>query len=309
MDKWSKSRSMQQSSVSIRAEDVFLTLADKHSVSILNAAHTGLPSSSRGVGDLSKKQFYVRLKQLVDMGLIEKMAGSVYKLTTFGSLVYNNHLKTMDMVIPAYWQIKGIDALRNRNDFPLEQKENVAEKFFSTTTLHNHFSPTQLASFSVVRSFDHLIPEVLKVLNNAEREVYFATKYHDPHISNLVFGKFGNGVAIHILDGNPEQISLEKRLAAIIRTPPNRETAKLIKKIVHSRRFELKRLADLPISFMVVDGIQLIYETVNFTSPEQFNVAISKYDDSYLAQQFIEYFKALSKNASTANLLQYISTH
>jgi hypothetical protein len=298
---------VQHNQAGIGMENVFLTLADKQCVSILDAAHSGLPSSSRGIKDLSKKQFYVRLKRLVEIGLIEKMAGSVYKLTTFGSLVYKNHLKTLDKIIPAYWQIKGIDALKSRNDFPSEQKEEIVERFLNTTSLDDFISSTQLASFNLVRNFDRLIPEVLKVLDNADKEVYFATKYHDPHISNLVFRKFGNGVSIHILDGNPEQISVEKRLAAILRTPPNRETAGLIKKIVRSSRFDLKRLPDLPISFIVVDGIQLIYETVNITSPEQFNVAVSKYDDSYLAQQFIEYFKALSKNASTTNLLQYVS--
>lgn len=300
---------MHQSSATVNVEDIFLILADKASVLILNAAHAGLSSSSRGIPDLSKKQFYVRLKKLVEIGLVEKTRKFIYKLTTFGLLIYKNHLETMDMIIPAYWQIKGIDALRNTNDFPLQQKENVVEKFLSTTTLHNHVSATQLTSFSVVRNFNHLIPEVLKVLNNAEKEVYIATKYHDPHISNLVFRKLGKRVAIHILDGNPEQISVEKRLAAIIRTPPNRETAELIKKFVRSPRFDLMRLPDLPISFMVVDGIQVIYETINFTSSEQFNVAISKYDDGYLAEQFIEYFKALSKNASISNPLQHVPCH
>jgi hypothetical protein len=134
----------------------------------------------------------------------------------------------------------------------------------------------------------------LKVLDNADEEVYFATKYHDPHISNLVFRKFGEGDTIHILDGNPEQISVEKRLAAIIRTPPNKETADLVKKILRSSRFDL------------VDRVQVVYETINFTSPEQFNIAISKYDDTYSANQFIDYFRILSKNATPAKLLEIL---
>jgi hypothetical protein len=80
-------------------------------------------------------------------------------------------------------------------------------------------------------SVDDLIVEVLKVLDNAEKEVYFATRYHDPHVSTKVFKLFGKGVIINILDCNPEQISVESRLAAIIRTPPNRETAEMVKKI------------------------------------------------------------------------------
>jgi hypothetical protein len=50
--------------------------------------------------------------------------------------------------------------------------------------------------------------------------------------------------------------------------------------------------------------LQLVYDTVNFINPEQFTIAISKYDDTYMAQRFIEYFKLLSKDATTPKLLE-----
>ncbi|MGA9217259.1 MAG: hypothetical protein WBZ50_01350, partial [Nitrososphaeraceae archaeon] len=275
---------MYQEIVPIIAEDVFAILGDSQSVEILDAASIGLQSSSNGIGNQTKKQYYVRLKRLVDIGIIEKRQ-SIYKLTTFGSIVYENHLKTMNKIMPNYWQIKSFDILKNRNDFPFEQKEKIINEYVETTGLKGVINTTQLSSFSVANRFDDLIVEVLKVLDNAEKEVYFSTRYHDPHISTKVFEKIGKGVTIHILDGNPEQITVESRLAAIIRTPPNRETAELVKKIVKSPRFDLKRLPDLPQSFMVVDGIQVVYDTVNFINPEQFTIAISKYDDAYMAQQ------------------------
>jgi hypothetical protein len=97
---------------------------------------------------------------------------------------------------------------------------------------------------------------------------------------------------------------LTGELAAIIRTPPNRETAEMVKKITKSSRFDLKRLPELPLSFMVVDGIQVVYDTLNFINPEQFTNAISKYDDTYTAKRFIDYFKTLSKDATTPKLLE-----
>ncbi|MGB8153327.1 MAG: hypothetical protein WCF97_05360, partial [Nitrososphaeraceae archaeon] len=258
---------MYQEIVPIIAEDVFAILGDSQSVEILEAASIGLQSSSNGIGNQTKKQYYVRLKRLVDIGLIEKRQ-SIYKLTSFGSIVYENHLKTMNKIMPNYWQIKSFDILKSRNDFPFEQKEKIINEYVETTGLKGVINTTQLSSFSVAKRFDDLIIEVLKVLDNAEKEVYFSTRYHDPHISTKVFEKIGKGVTIHILDGNPEQITVESRLAAIIRTPPNRETAELVKKIVKSPRFDLKRLPDLPQSFMVVDGIQVVYDTVNFINPE-----------------------------------------
>lgn len=293
---------MHQEAVPVLAKDVFAILADKQSTEILIAASTGLLSSSNGIGSQTKKQYYVRLKRLVDTGFIEKQ-NSVYKLTSFGTIVYD-HLKTMEKIVPNYWQIKSIDVLKSRPDFPADQKEKIMNEYIETTKLKDIINTTHLTSFNVVNQFDDLIVEVLKVLDNAEKEVYFATRYYDPHVSAKIFEKFAKGVTIHILDGNPDQISVENRLAAIIRTPPNRETAETVKKITRSSRFDLKRLPELPLSFMAVDGIQVVYDTLNFINPEQFTIAISKYDDTYMAQRFIEYFKLLSKDATTPKLLE-----
>ena len=287
---------------------MFALLGDKQSVEILTASYAGLQSTSNGIGHQTKKQYYVRLKRLVDLGLIEKHQ-SIYKLTSFGSIVYENHLKTLDKIVPNYWQIKSIDVLKSRDDFPPEQKEKIMNEYIETTGLKSIVNTTQLSSFSVVKQFDDLIVEVLKVMDNAEKEIYFATRYHDPHVSSKVFEKFSKGVTIHILDGNPDQISVESRLAAIIRTPPNRETAEMVKKITRSPRFDLKRLPELPLSFMVVDGIQVVYDTINFINPEQFTNAISKYDDTYTSKRFIEYFKMLSKDATTPKLLEEMRVH
>jgi hypothetical protein len=294
---------MHQQAVPVLSEDVFTILGDKQSVEILTASYAGLHSTSNGIGNQTKKQYYVRLKRLVDMGLIEKHQSS-YKLTSFGSIVYENHLKTMDKILPNYWQIKSIDVLKSRDDFPAEQKEKIMNEYIETSGLKGVVNTTQLSSFNVVKNYDDLIVEVLKVMNNADNEIYFATRYHDPHVSSKVFEKFSKGVTIHILDGNPEQISVESRLAAIIRTPPNRETAEMVKKITKSSRFDLKRLPELPLSFMVVDGVQVVYDTMNFINPEQFTVAISKYDDAYTAKRFIDYFKVLSMDATTPKLLE-----
>ena len=294
---------MHQQAVPVLSEDVFSILGDKQSVEILTASYSGLKSTSNGIGNQTKKQYYVRLKRLVDMGLIDKLQ-STYKLTSFGSIVFENHLKTMDKIVPNYWQIKSIDVLKSRDDFPAEQKEKIMNEYIQTSGLKGIVNTTQLSSFNVVEKYDDLIKEVLKVMDNAEKKIYFATRYHDPHVSSKVFEKFSKGVTIHILDGNPEQITVESRLAAIIRTPPNRATAEMVKKITKSSRFDLKRLPELPLSFMVVDGIQVIYDTMNFINPEQFTIAISKYDDTYTAKRFIEYFKTLSKDATIPKLLE-----
>ena len=128
---------MHQETVPVLADDVFAILGDKPSMEILTAASTGLRSSSNGISSQTKKQYYVRLKRLVDMGFIEKQ-NSVYKLTSFGTIVYENHLKTMEKIVPHYWQIKSIDVLKSRNDFPAEQQEKIMSEYIETTGLKGY---------------------------------------------------------------------------------------------------------------------------------------------------------------------------
>jgi hypothetical protein len=72
--------------------------------------------------------------------------------------------------------------------------------------------------------------------------------------------------------------------------------------MIRSPHFNLMR-KEVPISFVVVDGRQVVYETTSYSSPEQFTVAISNYDDPYMAQRFIGYFNLLSKDATIPHLL------
>jgi hypothetical protein len=41
----------------------------------------------------------------------------------------------------------------------------------------------------------------------------------------------------------------------------------------------------MPLSFIIVaDGIEVVYETINFTNPEQFRVVVSTHNNPYFAE-------------------------
>lgn len=79
----------------------------------------------------------------------------------------------------------------------------------------------------------------------------------------------------------------------------------MVNKIIKSKRFELRK-AKLSASFMVVDGTTVCYETTDYVNPEQFTLAISHYDDPYLAQRFISYYQTLAKDANAPQFIQSI---
>jgi predicted transcriptional regulator len=289
-------------------EQVFAPLADRHSLNILKMAYFGFKGSSTSYrGNISKKQFYARLKRLRDLGFIEKR-NSVYRTTTFGSVIYNGHIKTLENILANYWNLKAVDVLKSRQDFPLNQKEKVIEEIIQNSGLNGIVNATHLSGFSVIKDYDKLVVEVTRLLESAEKEVYMASRYHDPHFSKLMFHKVANeGLTMHLLDSLPDQISVENRLNAILRVPPNRETFEMVNKIINSHRFELRK-AKLSASFMVVDGTAVCYETTNYVNPEQFTLAITHHDDPHLAQRFISYYRMLVKDAQVPQLFQSIRT-
>jgi len=283
----------------------------------MKTAYAGRLTSSNYVGKLSKKQFYTKLKRLCNTGLVEKREDAYYRTTTLGSLVYNGHVKTLEDALTNFWQLKAIDILKTREDFPADRKESIIDEIVKGSNLKNFINSTHLTGFAIIKDFNRLVIEVIRMLEDAKKEVYFASRYHDTHVSKKMFDKVEKGVTVHFLDGNPQQISVESRLNAILRTPPNEETYKTVNRLIRSHCFELKSLEPATIvsngnnstihkfnSFLVIDGNQVLYENINYGNPEEFTVAIARYDDTYLAEQFISYWKLLSKDAVVPKLLE-----
>lgn len=287
-------------------EQVFAPLADRHTLNIIRMAYSGFKGSSVNYrGNISKKQFYVRLRRLREMGLIEKR-NSFYRTTTFGSLIYNSQIKTLEEILANYWNLKAVDVLKSRQDFPSHQKDKVIEEIIQNTGLKGIVNGTHLSGFSIIKDYNKLVIEVTRLLASAEKEVYLATRYHDPHFSKLMFHKIANeGIVMHMLDGLPGQISVENRLNAILRVPPNRETFEMVNKIIKSKRLELRK-AKLSASFMVVDGTTVCYETTDYINPEQFTLAITHHDDPYLAERLISYYRTLVKDAEAPQFVESI---
>src|SRR5919201_2682112 len=162
-------------------EQIFSILADRHSINILKMAYSGFKASGTSyAGNLSKKQFYVRLKRLRDANLIEKQ-NSTYRTTTFGSLLCNGHIKTLEEILANYWNLKAVDLLKSREDFPLQQKEKVIDEIIKSTSLRGIINSTYLSGFSVIKHYSRLVIEVIKLMESAQHEVYLASRYHDPH--------------------------------------------------------------------------------------------------------------------------------
>lgn len=106
--------------------------------------------------------------------------------------------------------------------------------------------------------------------------------------------KFGEGVALHLLDDNPSGTTLVSRLHAAMNDPSTKEIAKAI---LQSPKVRIGRCA-LDYSFMVVDGDYCQVEIVNQSNPGEFNFAL-EVNDQLISLRMTEIFEKLMASQKT----------
>ncbi len=71
---------------------------------------------------LTRKQYYSRMSNLVELGLVKKENGR-YVLTSFGKVIYSSYMTLegrIDLALDSYWRLKAVDSL----DFPSKEERN-----------------------------------------------------------------------------------------------------------------------------------------------------------------------------------------
>jgi DNA-binding HxlR family transcriptional regulator len=113
----------------IELEKVIDSLGDRKSLSIFKyvAQEPSDTSTLRRQLDLSRKQYYTRLSEMVEVGLIRKYHSN-YTLTSFGKMVYDA-LGIIELGLTNFWKLKALDSLEftRTTKVPHEERERILE--------------------------------------------------------------------------------------------------------------------------------------------------------------------------------------
>ena len=86
---------------------------------------------------LTRKQYYSRLYNMKQFGLIEKSKGDIV-LTLFGKVIFHYHLVLRDM-IDEYWKFKALDNL-SESDIPESELAAILGTLFESEILKQFLS-------------------------------------------------------------------------------------------------------------------------------------------------------------------------
>ena len=151
------------------------------------------------------------------------------------------------------------------------------------------------------RSYAELVRGLLDLVGIAQKEIFLASKYYEPVISAKLLQKFAGGVALHILDGNSSGISFEERIRQVAAVDTTNRA--LLLKLLDSPTVEIKT-AEVPFSFIVVDGKHCGFEVVDPMNPDEFYFAI-RVEDSSIASKLIESFHQLINHPRRQRVLEH----
>lgn len=84
---------------------------------------------------LSKKQFYLRTRRLLQVGLVKRSKGS-FSLTNFGIVVFHAQL-VIESGIKNYWKLKAVDSIQATGGIAEQERKMLIKTILNDNRIEN----------------------------------------------------------------------------------------------------------------------------------------------------------------------------
>jgi len=183
---------------------VLNAISNPDGLAIFLYAKNGLLSASKVIRDLglTQKRFYSRLRELVDVGLIEK-SGGVYKYTLLGEAVSKLGI-TLGQILENKERLRLIDEI-NKNKtlstFEIDQIKEVIIQQSSTlqSALNLILDSKSLKKIEVFSNYEVGINILIDNINSSKERVFLASKYFDTRVIESTLKAYKRGVDFRVI--------------------------------------------------------------------------------------------------------------
>jgi len=287
--------SNENSKVLSQLTEVLSVLSKNDALTIFLMANEGIKSeldTPTKIG-LTKKQYYTRLKQLVDLGLITKNNES-YIQTAFGKVVYQKHIIGLTNNIKNSKYLQMVDVLKADPKFNDKDIMEFMSKVEPQVSSDFQEFPTKASM--VTWSMEDMITKVLEVMEFAEKEIILISRFTNDLIINTMIKKANSGVSVKVLaDVNLVRGFFEK--AGTIKS--NDKNIKERIEVVANPYYPThlyRKYVEVPFCVLIVDNKHVGVEIVDGYSPNKFKMAVFA-TDNHLAKQLQNIFDTLWSKA------------
>ncbi len=282
-----------------KATGLLSILSKKDALSIFLLAKDGLKAETdtpQKIG-LTRKQYYTRLKQLVDAGLIDK-SGDIYLHTTLGTFVHQKHVLELLEHMKNVKQMKMIDTLKRTSQFSEEDIASFVSKLTGASLATNGTLAKQVQQFAnMIWTYEDMINLFVERAQFANQEILLATRYLNEIIINKVMLRAKSGIQVKVIADSRLIQNYIKKAGEGLKTLDKNALERI--KVVTNPWYPsniTRRFAEIPFCFVVYDGKEVGIELVDSKATDNFKASIFVRDVE-LARNMQELYSNLWNNA------------
>ncbi|HXU95069.1 MAG TPA: hypothetical protein VFP45_01400 [Candidatus Nitrosotalea sp.] len=269
--------------------EVLSVLSKNDALTIFLMANEGIKSeldTPTKIG-LTKKQYYTRLKQLVDLGLITKNNES-YIQTAFGKVVYQKHIIGLTNNIKNSKYLQMVDVLKADPKF---NDKDIMEFMSKVEPQVSSDLETSRKSFTVTSSYEDMVRKILEMVEFAQNEILLVTRFQNELIINSILKKASSGINVKVLaDTNLVENYFEKEMP--VKSDKNKkERENVVSNPYYPSRID-RRYVQVPFCVIIVDNKHVGLEIIDLSESKKFKMAIFG-EDSNLSSSMIPLFDSL----------------
>ncbi|MDA4111011.1 MAG: hypothetical protein OK439_00620 [Thaumarchaeota archaeon] len=289
-----------------KVRDIHSALSNSDSLRIFNLAAEGIDASTSVLEkhQFTKKRYYGRLKELVDLGLVFKKEGE-YKHTVLGSMIFENQVKSLEQILVKKSNLEVISALKkNAENGALsmtgaELPQELMNDLEASTGVSDLQAARFFATWNELSSFVALKIETMKT------ELFAATRYIDFRTADTALRAAKRGCKVNLLHSNRNGLSTKLQLMGNLMAHP--KALSVFKELTNNPNIILGE-ATVPYSFLVIDNSVVGIEIVNPEDPYSFFFGL-EFENPDLAQKLISHFREISKSAETDSIAAIIESN
>lgn len=256
--------------------EVLSVLSKNDALTIFLMANEGIKSeldTPAKIG-LTKKQYYTRLKQLVDLGLVIKQNES-YMQTAFGKIVYQKHIIGLTNQIKNSKYLQMVDVLKADSKFNdsdiMEFMAKVQPQISSDLQ-----EPSPRVS-TIASSYEDMVRKILEMTEFAQHEILLVTRFQNELIINSILKKANAGINVKVLaDTNLVEDYFGKEMP--VKSDKNKkERESVVSNPYYPSKID-RRYVQVPFCIMIVDNKHVGLEIVDLSESKKFKMAIFRED-------------------------------
>jgi phosphatidylserine/phosphatidylglycerophosphate/cardiolipin synthase-like enzyme len=286
-----------------RTTNLLSILSKKDALAIFLLAKDGLRAETdtpQKIG-LTRKQYYTRLKQLADSGLIDK-SGDIYTHTTLGTFVHQKHILELLEHVRNVKQMKMVDTLKHTRQFSEDEIANFVGKIAGSSITTSTVPQIRFAA-----TYEDMVSHVIELVQFAKNEILFASRFQNDLIINNIIIKAKAGVKVRTMSDTNLIRNYIKNAGKKLQVTDKHEMERLVAgdpwypKDVNIDR----KLMNVPYSLLIVDGKGAGIEIVDKFESEQFKNALFVKDEAF-AEGMKKVFDTWWARADEVNLLKLV---